>query len=68
MWPADADGQISKKTIEKRDKQFGISTDNLRERKKIYGYKVPKVEVPKSIDEIGRQWTSKGPDKPEKLK
>src|SRR5574341_1315191 len=68
MWSDGADGQISKKTIEKRDKQFGISTDNLRERRKIYGYKVPKVEVPKSIDEIGRQWTSKGPDKPEKLK
>lgn len=68
MWSAGADGQISKETIDKRDKQFGISTEKLRERRKIYGYQVPKVEVPKSVDEIGRQWTSKGPDKPEKLK
>jgi hypothetical protein len=68
MWSAGADGQISKGMIEKRDKQFGISSDELRERRKIYGYRIPKVDVPKSIDEVGRQWTSKGPDKPEKLK
>ncbi|KKO21081.1 MAG: DUF1264 domain-containing protein [Candidatus Brocadia sp.] len=68
MWSAGADGQISKGMIDKRDKQFGISSDELRERRKSYGYQVPKVAVPKSIDEIGRQWTSKGSDKPEKLK
>ncbi len=68
MWSAGADGQISKEMIDKRDKQFNISTDNIRERRKIYGYKVPKVEVPKSIEQIGRLWTSNGPDKPEKLK
>lgn len=68
MWSAGADGQISKGMIEKRDKQFGISSDELRERRNIYGYQVPKVEVPKSINEVGRQWTSKGTDKPEKLK
>lgn len=68
MWSAGADGQISKEMIDKRDKQFGISSDDLRERRKIYGYQVPKVEVPKSLEEIGRQWTGKGPDKPKKLK
>lgn len=68
MWSAGADGQISKEMIDKRDNQFGISTEKLRERRKVYGYQVPKVELPKSIEEIGRQWTSKGPDKPEKLK
>lgn len=68
MWSAGADGQISKEMIDKRDEQFSISTDSIREQRKIYGYKVPTVEVPKSIDEIGRLWTSKGPDKPEKLK
>ena len=41
MWSAGADGQISKEMIDKRDKQFGISTDQLRERRKIYGYQVP---------------------------
>ncbi len=68
MWSAGADGQISKGMMEKRDRQFGISSDELRERRKSYGYQVPNVDVPKSIDEVGRQWTSKGPDKPEKLK
>ncbi|TVM04123.1 MAG: DUF1264 domain-containing protein [Candidatus Brocadia sp. WS118] len=68
MWSAGADGQISKGIIEKRDKQFGISSDELRKRRKSYGYQVPNVDVPKSTDEIGRQWTSKGPDKPEELK
>jgi hypothetical protein len=68
MWSAGADGQISKEMIDKRDKQFGISTDKLRERRKMYGYQVPNVEVPKSIEEPGRQWTIKGPDKPVKLK
>lgn len=68
MWSAGADGQISKEMIDKRDKQFGISTDDLRERRKMYGYQVPDVEVPKSIEDIGRQWTGKGQDKPKKLK
>ncbi|MDR4507463.1 MAG: OBAP family protein [Candidatus Brocadiaceae bacterium] len=68
MWSAGADGQISKAMIDKRDKQFGISTDKLRERRKMYGYQVPKVDVPKSTEETGRQWTNKGPDKPEMLK
>lgn len=68
MWSAGADGQISKEMIDKRDKQFGISSDDLRERRKIYGYQVPEVEAPKSVEEIGRQWTGKGPDKPKKLK
>ena len=40
-----ADGWISEGMIEKRDKQFGISSDELRERMNIYGYQVPKVEV-----------------------
>lgn len=68
MWSAGADGQISKGMIEKRDKQFGISSDELREHRKTYGYQVPNVDMPKSMDEVGRQWTSKGPDNPEKLK
>ena len=66
--PAGADGQISKEAMNKRDKQFGISTDKLRERRKMYGYQVPKVDVPKSVEELGRQWTSEGSDKPAKLK
>ncbi|MCF6159458.1 MAG: DUF1264 domain-containing protein [wastewater metagenome] len=68
MWSAGADGQINEEMIDRRDKQFGISTDELRKRREIYGYQVPKVKLPESVAEIGRQWTSKGPDEPEKLK
>ncbi len=68
MWSAGADGQISKEMIDKRDKQFGISTDQLRERRKMYGYQVPDVDLPKSVGELGRQWTSEGLDMPQKLK
>ncbi len=36
--------------------------------KKAYGFQIPNVDMPKSREEVGRQWTSKGPDKPERLK
>ena len=68
MWSAGADGQISKEMIDNRDKQFGISTDQLRDRRRIYGYQVPNIDLPKSVGELGRQWTSEGSDVPEKLK
>ncbi|GJQ59035.1 MAG: DUF1264 domain-containing protein [Candidatus Scalindua sp. AMX11] len=68
MWSAGADGQISRGMIDKRDKNFGISSDELRKQREKYGYQVPTVEVPRSVDEIGRLWTSEGPDKPKRLK
>ncbi|GAX61981.1 hypothetical protein SCALIN_C28_0183 [Candidatus Scalindua japonica] len=68
MWSAGADGQISKELIDKRDKQFGVSTEKLRERRRMYRYEVPNVDLPKSVGELGRQWTNKGLDKPQKLK
>ena len=68
MWSAGADGQISKEMLSKRDKSFAISSDELRSARKKYGYQVPTVDLPHSVDEIGRQWTSEGPDKPERLK
>ena len=52
--------------IEKSDKQFGISSDELWEHRKTYGYQVPSVDKPKSMDEVGRWWTSKVPNKPQK--
>ncbi len=67
MWSAGADGQISKEMIDKRDKEFGVSTDQLRERRKMYGYQVPDVGLPKSVGGPGRQWTSEGLDMPQKL-
>jgi hypothetical protein len=32
------------------------------------GYEVPQVPQPKSVDDIGRQWTAMGDDKPTKRK
>ncbi len=68
MWSAGADGQISQKMIDKRDKQFNISSKELRIRRQKYGYQVPRVDVPASIDENGKLWTSKGSDTPKRLK
>jgi hypothetical protein len=67
MWSAGADGQISQKMIDKRDKRFNISSDDLRIRRQKYGYQVPTVDVPTSIDEDGKLWTSKGSDTPRRL-
>ncbi len=68
MWSAGADGQISQKMIDKRDKQFNISSSDLRIRRQKYGYQVPTVEVPTSINENGKLWSSKGSDTPKRLK
>ncbi len=68
MWSAGADGQISQKMIDKRDKQFNISSNDLRIRRQKYGYQIPTVEVPASINENGKLWSSKGPDTPKRLK
>jgi hypothetical protein len=66
MWSANGDGQIDPKLISKRDAQFGISTDAIRERRKSFGFEVPRIPPAKSIKDIGRQWTPSGPDEPVK--
>jgi len=67
MWSANGDGQVDPKLVEARDKDFGISTQAIRERRKMYGYRVPTVPPPKSVDEIGRRWTASGPNEPAML-
>jgi hypothetical protein len=65
MWSAISDGQISEKIMTARDKQFNVSAEKLREiRGKEIGFEVPMVAYPKSVEDIGRQWTDKGQDKP----
>ncbi len=66
MWSANGDQQIDPKLISKRDAQFGISTDAIRERRKSFGFEVPQIPPAKSIKDIGRQWTPSGPDEPSK--
>jgi len=67
MWSANGDGQLSDKLIESRDKQFGISTAEIRGRRKAYGYAVPNMPPSKSVDELGHIWSATGPDEPTRL-
>lgn len=64
MWSANGDGQVSDEIIKKRDDSFGISTKEIRDRRKAWGYEVPQIPPPKSKDELGRIWTPKGEDRP----
>src|SRR5262245_24241152 len=54
MWSAGQDGQISAAELARRDKQFKVSTEELRQRRAYLG-PVPNVPAPKSLDELGRQ-------------
>jgi hypothetical protein len=65
MWALTGDGQINDDVIAARDKQFNVSAARIRElRCQSIGYEVPKVSLPSSIDQVGRQWTDEGEDKP----
>ena len=66
MWSANGDGQVDTGLLSQRDAKFGISTDAIRERRKAYGYEVPQIQPPRSIGDIGRQWTPTGADQPTK--
>lgn len=67
MWSANGDGQIDAGMISKRDAQFGITTDAIRERRKAFGFAVPNIPPPKSKNDLGRQFTASGADVPTKL-
>jgi hypothetical protein len=65
MWALTGDGQEDKRVIAERDRQFGVSAAEIRQRRgKAIGYEVPQVSFPKSIDQLGRQWTDNGEDQP----
>jgi len=65
MWSLTGDGQDDPKVIAARDKEFGVSTADIRKKRiEAIGYEVPAVPQPKSMDVIGRQWTASGDDKP----
>ncbi len=68
MWSANGDGQIPDEMISKRDAQFGISTAEIRERRKFMGMQVPQLPPAKSMSELGRQFTTSGADDPQPLK
>jgi hypothetical protein len=69
MWSAMGDGQIDPKIAAARDKELGTVTEKLREvRCREIGLEVPQVSPPRSIDQVGRQWTDDGDDKPTRRK
>jgi hypothetical protein len=65
MWAATKDGQIPKEALDTRDKQFMVSTPDIRKLRANLG-PVPQIDGPRSIDDLGRQWTNDGPDEPKK--
>lgn len=67
IWSLMGDGQADPKIVAARDKEFGVSTDAIRAKRiKQFNMQPPNVPVPKSMDAIGRQWTTSGEDKPPK--
>jgi hypothetical protein len=69
IWSLTGDGQIDEAVLAKRDKEFNVSTEKIRERRcRELGLEAPQVSFPKSIDAIGRQWTDDGDDKPKRRK
>jgi Protein of unknown function (DUF1264) len=65
MWAVTGDDQIDPAVVAARDKEFKVDTTRIRDQRcKAIGYEVPKVSLPRSIDQIGRQWTDSGEDKP----
>lgn len=65
MWSANRDGQIPDSAIAARDKQFMINTSEIRKRRAHLG-PVPNIDPPKSLEDLGRQFTNDGPDEPPK--
>ena len=65
MWSLTADGQEDKNVTAARDKEFGVTTADIRKKRiEAIGYEVPAVPQPKDMNVIGRQWTASGDDKP----
>jgi hypothetical protein len=68
MWALTGDGQANEEVIAARDRQFGVTAAQIRhERVEEFGFQVPQVLQPKSMDQPGRQWTDQGPDMPTRI-
>jgi hypothetical protein len=65
MWSFTGDGQSDEKVISARDKEFGVTTAEIRKKRTdAIGYEVPAVPQPNDVNTIGRQWTADGKDEP----
>lgn len=63
MWAATKDGMIPDAALADRDRKFGVDTAAIRKRRSVFG-PVPQVDPPRTIDDLGRQFTNEGPDVP----
>jgi hypothetical protein len=65
MWSLTGDGQADEEVVARRDREFQVSMDTLRERRcRELKLEVPQVSFPRSVDQVGRQWTDQGEDRP----
>lgn len=65
IWSLTGDGQVDEKLVAARDKEFACDTAAIRKRRgEQIGFEVPQIPSPKAMDEISRQWTVSGDDKP----
>jgi hypothetical protein len=64
MWSATGDGQLDPSLIASRERRFNVSSAAIREHRKSYGFEVPRIPPPASMDAVGRQWTPGGRDEP----
>jgi hypothetical protein len=65
MWSLMGDDQVDKELVAERDKRLNVSASALRDvRTKEIGFEVPQVPFPQSMEQVGRQWTATGDDKP----
>lgn len=68
IWSLTGDGQVDPRLVAERDRQFGVSTRAIGERRREQiGYRAPNVPPPRSLDALGRQWTADGDDRPTPL-
>jgi len=65
MWSLMADDQVDQEVLAKRDERLRVSAADLRRlRTREIGCEAPEVPFPKTVDDIGRQWTASGADTP----
>lgn len=68
MWSLMGDNQVDKQVLAQRDREFKVSAEKLRAtRTTEIGFEAPQVPFPTSVDQVGRQWTATGDDKPKKV-
>jgi Protein of unknown function (DUF1264) len=69
IWSLTGDGQADERVVAARDKQFNVSTAQIRARRgQELGLEVPQVPLPRTLADVGRQWTATGDDRPTKRK